>query len=76
MSGHEYDLEREFYVIHLETEMLDTDFVYQYVVTIKFTAILNDVLAGFYRSSYQNEDGETEYLGITQFQASESHFFS
>ncbi len=68
MSGHEYDLEREFYVIHLENDLVDNVFITQYIVNMTFTAILNDKLAGFYRSSYQNEAGETEYLGITQFQ--------
>ncbi len=62
--GHEYDLEREFYVIHLENALSVTG---EHSVSMTFTAILNDKLAGFYRSSYI-EDGETKYLGITQFQ--------
>ncbi len=70
--GHEYDLEREFYVIHLETNLVQNVFVYQYVVSMTFTAVLNDKLAGFYRSSYEDADGETAYLGITQFQATDA----
>ncbi len=44
--------------------MLD---LFQFTIGMTFTAILNDKLAGFYRSSYLNDAGETEYLGITQF---------
>ncbi len=52
--------------------MLD---LFQFTIGMTFTAILNDKLAGFYRSSYLNDAGETEYLGITQFavQVSPNH---
>ena len=46
--GHEYDEDREFYVIHLEQNLEpNTD----YVVFVPFLAILNDDLSGFYRRS-------------------------
>ena len=46
--GHEYDKDREFYVIHLDQELEpNTD----YVAFIPFLAILNDDLSGFYRRS-------------------------
>ena len=44
--GHEYDIDREFYKIHLAQKLLpNTD----YVVSIPFLSILNDDLSGFYR---------------------------
>ena len=40
----------------------------QYKITMRFTAILNDALRGFYRSSY-TEDGTTKYLaGIIRYE--------
>merc|ERR1739848_945710 len=47
--GHEYDLDRQFYVIHLDKPLKNGTI---YDVSIKFTSILNDDLSGFYRSSY------------------------
>ncbi|KAF3934015.1 Laeverin [Dactylella cylindrospora] len=35
---------------------------------IKYTGILNDNMAGFYRSSYKAEDGTTKYLATTQME--------
>ena len=44
--GHEYDKDREFYVIHLDQDLEpNTD----YIAYIPFLAILNDDLSGFYR---------------------------
>lgn len=37
-------------------------------LNIKFTGILNDKMAGFYRSSYTDENGETRYLATTQME--------
>lgn len=37
-------------------------------LNIKFTGILNDKMAGFYRSSYTDEKGETRYLATTQME--------
>lgn len=37
-------------------------------LNIKFTGILNDKMAGFYRSSYNDEKGETRYLATTQME--------
>ncbi len=49
IKGHEYDLDREFYVIHLDQDLEpNTD----YVLSIDFMAVLNDDLSGFYRSKY------------------------
>ena len=41
--GHEYDLDREFYVIHLSEELVDNT---DYTLDIDFTSILNDQLSG------------------------------
>jgi aminopeptidase N len=37
--------------------------------TINYTGILNDEMAGFYRSKYQNSD---EYMAVTQFEATDA----
>ena len=39
---------------------------------MKFTGILNDRLVGFYRSEYQDTEGETRYLATTQFEATDA----
>ena len=67
IMGHEYDLDREFYVIHLKDD-LRPDSLYD--VTIGFLAILNDDNDGFYRSSYTVQDGgSTSWLAATQFES-------
>ena len=43
VKGHEYDLDREFYVVHLEEALKDGD---NYTLDIEFTSILNDDLSG------------------------------
>ncbi|KAJ5669164.1 hypothetical protein N7462_010234 [Penicillium macrosclerotiorum] len=37
-------------------------------LTLTFTGILNDNMAGFYRSSYKTKDGKTEYIASTQME--------
>ena len=39
---------------------------------MQFTGILNDRLVGFYRSEYQDGEGETRYLATTQFEATDA----
>jgi len=39
------------------------------VLEIKFRGILNDQMAGFYRSKYKDSKGATKYMGVTQFEA-------
>ena len=41
-------------------------------VTQVFTGYLNDKMAGFYRSSYQGEDGSTKYLAATQMEPTDA----
>eukprot|EP00124_Ichthyophonus_hoferi_P005984 Ihof_evm2s1096 gene=Ihof_evmTU2s1096 len=39
---------------------------------IEFTGTLNDVMAGFYRSSYTKADGTTSWMATTQFESSDA----
>ena len=39
---------------------------------MQFTGILNDRLVGFYRSEYQDAEGQTKYLATTQFEATDA----
>ena len=39
---------------------------------MKFTGILNDRLVGFYRSEYQDAEGQTRHLATTQFEATDA----
>lgn len=41
-------------------------------VEIKFTGILNDKMAGFYRSTYKNKDGSEGVLATTQMEATDA----
>ncbi|KAH7264907.1 peptidase family M1-domain-containing protein [Fusarium redolens] len=41
-------------------------------LTQRFTGTLNDDMAGFYRSSYKDENGNTKYLATTQFEATDA----
>jgi len=38
-------------------------------LTVKFRGILNDQMAGFYRSQYTNSKGQKVFMGTTQFEA-------
>ena len=39
---------------------------------MEFTGILNDRLVGFYRSEYQDTEGQTRHLATTQFEATDA----
>ncbi len=39
---------------------------------MKFAGVLNDRLVGFYRSEYQDAEGQTRYLATTQFEATDA----
>jgi len=41
-------------------------------LSLKFTGILNDNLAGFYRSTYKNKAGETKYMATTQMEPTDA----
>ena len=38
----------------------------------QFTGVLNDKMAGFYRSKYTNTQGESRYMAVTQFEATDA----
>ena len=41
-------------------------------IDMKFKGILNDRLVGFYRSEYQDTEGQTRHLATTQFEATDA----
>ena len=43
-----------------------------YVVTMDFVGVLNDQMAGLYRSVYQDIHGETKIMATTQFEATDA----
>lgn len=56
IASSKIDYEREFYVIYLKDDLQAG----QYLLSMKFSGILNDGLQGFYRSSYK-AGNETRY---------------
>lgn len=42
------------------------------LLTIYYDGILNDKMAGFYRSTYKDAEGNTKVMGVTQFEATEA----
>lgn len=42
------------------------------MLDINYSGILNDKMAGFYRSKYTTADGQTKYLAVTQFEATDA----
>lgn len=41
-------------------------------LSLNFTGILNDRLAGFYRSAYTDQQGTKKYMAVTQFEATDA----
>ncbi|KAG0227531.1 hypothetical protein BGX31_006916 [Mortierella sp. GBA43] len=42
------------------------------IIRIRYDGILSDKMAGFYRSSYKDAEGNTKYMGVTQFEATDA----
>ncbi|CAH1647271.1 unnamed protein product [Spodoptera littoralis] len=59
------DIPRNFHILTLGSSL---EVGKQYILSIKYTGILNDNLHGFYRSSYE-EKGVRKWIAVTQFQA-------
>ncbi|KAJ8733133.1 hypothetical protein PYW08_001431 [Mythimna loreyi] len=59
------DAPRNFHILTLGSTLLVGR---QYILSIKYTGLLNDNLHGFYRSSYE-EKGVKKWIAVTQFQA-------
>ena len=66
--GHSYDKERQFYIISLGQELEQTEVK----LSISWTGNLNEELAGFYRSSYTDQEGTKKYLATTQFEPTDA----
>ncbi|XP_071941706.1 glutamyl aminopeptidase-like [Antedon mediterranea] len=65
------------YVLNEKLEQADIVFVNEIKngkieICINFTYVLNDGLAGFYRSTYVDENGVTKTIATTQFEASDA----
>ena len=67
-AGFEYDLEREFFIIHLKDLIWPGQDTSYHLLNVTFSSLLNDDMRGFYKSSYVNDEGETKNLATTQFQ--------
>ncbi|VVU94544.1 Peptidase family M1 domain [seawater metagenome] len=66
VKGIEEDKDKERIIINLSQEIpKDTDAS----ITIYYSGILNDEMAGFYRSKYPDSD---EYMAVTQFEATDA----
>ncbi len=69
IEAHEFDLDREFYIIRTDRSIADTTVQ----VYVEFTSQLNDKLVGFYRSKYTDVNTNNDvWLGTTQFQATDA----
>lgn len=68
VAGFEYDLEREFFIIHTIDPIYTGQQTSYHLVNTTFTSYLSDDLRGFYKSSYTNDAGEVTNLATTQFQ--------
>lgn len=70
ITAFEYDLEREFFIIHLEDPLEYETFSDEYTLSMDFIAYLSDSLDGFYRSSYQDPTTNVKkFLAVTQFES-------
>ncbi|XP_015607566.1 aminopeptidase N [Cephus cinctus] len=66
IASHTYDTTKQFLILNFAT-VLPTGY---YTLFLKYVGILdNEILNGFYRSSYTNDDGETVWLATTLFKA-------
>ena len=68
VMGHAYDKEREFYIIKVNVKA-----GHKYKLSIGFLSVLNNDLAGFYRSTYfDSEANETKVIGTSQMEATDA----
>lgn len=61
----EFDEEKEWVTFSLNKKIGLGD----HILIINYQGILNDQMAGFYRSKYTDPKGQDKYLGVTQFEA-------
>jgi aminopeptidase N len=62
------ETKRQFLIVYLNDPV---EAGRQYFVSIRFRGVLNDLLQGFYRSSYK-VNNETRWIATTQFQATDA----
>jgi len=67
-SSISFDEHRETSTFTFDTELPKGPAVFN----ILFNGILNDKMAGFYRSSYKDAEGNAKVMGVTQFEATEA----
>ncbi|KAF9180759.1 hypothetical protein BGZ51_009354 [Haplosporangium sp. Z 767] len=63
-----FDEPRETTTFTFESELPKGDAL----LSIYYNGILNDKMAGFYRSSYKDAEGNAKVMGVTQFEATEA----
>lgn len=68
VEGLNYHDDEEMITISVETALMRGK---KYTIKMSFTAVLNNELRGFYRSTYE-EDGVTKYVGVTQLEATDA----
>merc|ERR550534_2568521 len=64
-----YDVPRQFFIVKAKTDLVQGK---TYTLSIKYVGNLNDLMKGFYRSSYTDTNGEKRWLATTQFQATDA----
>ncbi|XP_065073169.1 aminopeptidase N-like [Ochlerotatus camptorhynchus] len=68
--NHEFEIEKEFLIVHVASALKNGSRV---VLEIDFLNSINRTdQAGFYRTSYNDDNGTLKYAGLTQFQACEA----
>ncbi|GLV42082.1 uncharacterized protein CBL_04959 [Carabus blaptoides fortunei] len=66
----ESDVDKDFYIIHLENPLKEK---HRYEIHVTFKGKLDDGLAGYYRSSYvDKETDQKHWLAVTQFEATDA----
>ena len=64
----EYNEEKEQVTISFENTINESNAV----LSVEFTGVLNDRLHGFYRSSYEDENGNQKIMACTQFEPTDA----
>lgn len=65
VSGTSFDEDKQTVTFQLASQLAKDSTA---ALSINFTGILNDKMAGFYRSTYTDEEGNTRYLATTQME--------
>uniref|UniRef100_A0A182YBU9 Aminopeptidase n=1 Tax=Anopheles stephensi TaxID=30069 RepID=A0A182YBU9_ANOST len=68
VKNYEFDVEKEFLVVNVGTTLQPNSGTYTLEIDFTNSIDRNDQ-AGFYRSSYEDDQGVVRYLGLTQFES-------